>query len=382
MATGRIPTTANSPLTVKGDLFGYSTTQARVPVGNDGETLVADSSTTTGLNYKPLDAAGKNPLLNSAFQIWQRGTSISVAASTNTGYSADRWNSISAASQASTISRQVTNDTTNLPNIQYCARVQRNSGQTGTGKYYFNQSLETVNTIPFVGKQVTLSFYARKGADYSPTSSALEVWLVTQTGTDQSLGAYSDFTTKPIDGVATLTTTWQRFTFTGTVASTATEMAVSLNMTPTGTASTNDYFEVTGVQIELGATATTFSRAQGTIQGELAACQRYYWRNTPGTAYGGHSAIAITNSSTSINIVFNNPTSMRVQPTSIDFANLAVFDTSVVTAISSLSIVSSQSSPGTTYVSAGGTGLGSLGRVQYILNNNNTAGYFGASAEL
>jgi hypothetical protein len=45
MATGRVPTTANSPLTAKGDLFGYSTTQARVAVVYNGETLVADSST-------------------------------------------------------------------------------------------------------------------------------------------------------------------------------------------------------------------------------------------------------------------------------------------------------------------------------------------------
>jgi hypothetical protein len=51
MATGRVPTTANSPLTAKGDLFGYSTTQARVPVGNDNEVLVADSSQSTGLKY-------------------------------------------------------------------------------------------------------------------------------------------------------------------------------------------------------------------------------------------------------------------------------------------------------------------------------------------
>ena len=51
MATGRVPTTANSPLTAKGDLFGYSTTQARVPVGSDGETIVADSSTATGLKW-------------------------------------------------------------------------------------------------------------------------------------------------------------------------------------------------------------------------------------------------------------------------------------------------------------------------------------------
>jgi hypothetical protein len=39
MATGRVPTTANSPLTAKGDLFTFSTTQARLAVGNDGEQI-------------------------------------------------------------------------------------------------------------------------------------------------------------------------------------------------------------------------------------------------------------------------------------------------------------------------------------------------------
>jgi hypothetical protein len=51
MATGRVPTTANSPLTAKGDLFGYSTTQARVPVGSNNQTLIADSAEATGLKY-------------------------------------------------------------------------------------------------------------------------------------------------------------------------------------------------------------------------------------------------------------------------------------------------------------------------------------------
>jgi hypothetical protein len=51
MATGRVPTTANSPLTAKGDLFTYSTAPARLAVGNNGETIVADSSTSTGLKW-------------------------------------------------------------------------------------------------------------------------------------------------------------------------------------------------------------------------------------------------------------------------------------------------------------------------------------------
>ena len=42
MATGRVPTTANSPLTAKGDLFTYSTAPARLAVGNNGEQIVAE----------------------------------------------------------------------------------------------------------------------------------------------------------------------------------------------------------------------------------------------------------------------------------------------------------------------------------------------------
>ena len=42
---------ATSPLTTKGDLYGYSTANARVPVGTDGQCLVADSTQTLGLKW-------------------------------------------------------------------------------------------------------------------------------------------------------------------------------------------------------------------------------------------------------------------------------------------------------------------------------------------
>jgi len=147
MATGRVPTTANSPLTAKGDLFGYSTAPARLAVGNNGESLVADSSTSTGLRYTA-GTVQANPVINSAMQVWQRGTSITVAASGGT-YTADRWQSYRGAT-GSTVSRQTTGDTTNLPFIQYAARVQRDSGNTGTSPIYFGQSFESVNSIPSV----------------------------------------------------------------------------------------------------------------------------------------------------------------------------------------------------------------------------------------
>ena len=41
----------SSPLTTKGDLYTYSTTDARLPVGANGTTLVADSAEATGLKW-------------------------------------------------------------------------------------------------------------------------------------------------------------------------------------------------------------------------------------------------------------------------------------------------------------------------------------------
>jgi hypothetical protein len=277
-------------------------------VGNDGETLVADSSTSTGLRYQvPVNV---NPVLNSSMQVWQRGTSFSLAASTSAanGYTADRWDTVTGTNQACTISRQATGDTTNLPNIQYALRYQRNSGQTGTGQLNLAQSFESVNSIPYAGKVVTLSFYARAGANFSPTSNLLGVTLYSATSTDGNVltGGFSGAAT-PISQNATLTTTWQRFTFTSaTIATNATQLAPVFSFNVTGTAGAADYYEITGVQIEVGSVATPFKTYAGTIQGELAACQRYYqqYAGGLGVPYNG-----VANSATTL------MTYLAIQPT-------------------------------------------------------------------
>lgn len=46
------PLALSSPLTTKGDIWGYSTTNARVPVGSNGQLLTSDSTATTGVSWK------------------------------------------------------------------------------------------------------------------------------------------------------------------------------------------------------------------------------------------------------------------------------------------------------------------------------------------
>jgi hypothetical protein len=256
-------------------------------------------------------SAGKNGWINGGMDIWQRGTTSASITGTAT-YTADRWCAQGAAGTAMTVSRQTTSDTTNLPTIQYCARVQRTAAQTGTSLVQFAQSMESVNAVQFAGKAVTLSFYARKGANYSAASNALSVLMLTGTGTDQNVLAGYTGSVSAISSSATLTATWQRFTFTATLATNTSEIGVDLYYTPVGTAGAADYFEVTGVQIELGSTATTFSRTGGTIQGELANCQRYFWNAT--TANNTIGAGIVTTTTVSY-ISVKLPQTMRITPT-------------------------------------------------------------------
>jgi len=357
----------------------------------NGDVFSADDINSTNgtinlLGQSVTTSAGKNAVINGGMDIWQRGTSISVAAST-APYTVDRWTLAANANQASTVSRQATGDTTNLPTIQYCARVQRNSGQTGTGGMQFVQSFETSNSIRFAGQAVTLSFYARKGADYSPTSSFLNIYGIAGTGTDQSRasGAFTGETYWVNNQNVTLTTTWQRFTLSGTVSATATQIATYFAMTPTGTASTNDYFEITGVQLEIG-TATTFARTGGTIQGELAACQRYYYRAgvDSSSTFGILGNSGYTDSTTNSNIMFNLPVHMRDTPTAIDFPTLSttrILNWGAPFTPTNASLTAVTSTADIAWVQFTSSGMTALHFSQYTKNNSATA-YIGFSAEL
>jgi hypothetical protein len=287
----------------KGDLVvgTGADTYDNLAVGNNGDTLVADSSATTGLRYQaPVNA---NPVLNSNFSVWQRGTSF-VGSTGNYPFTADRWQMF--ANQDQRVSRQATGDSTNLPFIQYCARVGRVASSTSGTAVALDQPFETVNSIPYAGKTVTVSFYARKGANFSVPGDGLYLQLIAGTGTDQSLTSGFTGQTNIISQQVTLTTTWQRFTISVAVGSTYTQLAIRTYYIPTGTAGASDYYEITGVQLEVGSVATPYKPNGATIQGELAACQRYY--QILGALYGYVFA------STSIQGTVS-ATVMRTQPT-------------------------------------------------------------------
>lgn len=219
-------------------------------------------------------ATWRNRIINGDMRIAQRGTSVAINGATPT-YFVDRFAGLYSTTVTGTLSQQSTGGLTGFTN---CARAQRTSGQTATGNLSVIQILETLNCTDLAGGSVTFSFWARAGSNYSATGSALVTAVYTGTGTDQSAASFMAGSwagqTAIIINTSTLTTSWQRFTFTGSVGASATQLGVLFQGGLTGTAGANDFFEITGVQLEAGTAATAFERRD--YGRELILCQRYY----------------------------------------------------------------------------------------------------------
>jgi hypothetical protein len=259
----------NSIVDAKGDLVAASgaDTPARLAVGNNGETLVADSSTSTGLRYQGSTAAGKNFVINGAFDNWQRGTTFTNPA--DGAFTADRMSLIHDGTGATrTISRQALAPASISGfDSQYFYRYAVSAAGTGNTYQRFGTKIENVQNLTGT---VTVSFWAK--ADASRTVSFQLDQYYGSGGSSATVGLQ-------LSSMAAVTTSWQRFSATGTLASISGKTVGDGSYVyayfafPANTALTID---IAGFQIENGSVATQFSRSAGTIQGELAACQRYF----------------------------------------------------------------------------------------------------------
>ena len=273
-----------------------------------------------------LQAAGKNKILNSDFSIWQRGTSFSNPASA--AFTADRWSVVWDGSGATrTVSQQTfTPGTAPVTGYEGAYFYRFNQSVAGTSGTYnlFQNRMEDVRT--FAGQTVTISFWGKAAA----TTNLVKLNFEQEFGTGGSPSA--NVSTDIASTNFTLTTSWQRFTVTTTVPSisgktvgTTTPGYLGLRFwVPVNSTFTIDIW---GVQVELGTTATTFTTATGTIQGEIAACERYFQKNydlteNPGTTNSNAVVWTQIEGSETSRVLMNwrFQTRMRTAPTMVFYS--------------------------------------------------------------
>jgi hypothetical protein len=204
----------------------------------------------------------------------------------------------------------------------------------------------------------------------------------------QNFGSGGSASVDTTNGTVSVTTAWTRVTKTITVPSISGKTIGTGNCLEVFLYSFGDTIPVSGtidiwgVQLEYGSKATPFQTATGTIQGELAACQRYYWRQTAGTTYTYHG-LGYGYSTTAALFLIKHPVRMRVVPTSFEYANLAI-DLYGVTnyTFTTLTMTGVINGVDTSTLDATGvTGL-TANRPYALAGNNNTSNYLGFSAEL
>jgi hypothetical protein len=254
-------------------------------------------------------AAGVNKFLNSDFSIWQRGTSFTLTTATET-YCADRYSFAAyGTSTAATVTRQAfTPGTAPVAGYegQYFARLTNFATATA---WQIRQRIENVQT--FAGQTVTFSFWAKAG---TAISSAVTVQAIQNFGSGGSTAVTTNFTS-----VGSITTGWARYTYTLAIPAVTgktigTSSYLDITIFQNASLTNSNAIDTWGWQIEAASTASNFATATGTVQGELAACQRYYFR----TPAGGNQTTAFgANLPTTSIAVFNTqlPVPLRGNPT-------------------------------------------------------------------
>jgi hypothetical protein len=324
--TGPVPTVTNAmatEITAKGDLIvgTGSATFDNLAAGSNGDTLVADSSATTGLRYQSNWAAGKNKFINGDFGVNQRNFSSTT---TDGDYTFDRWKCALASGTVTWSAQTFTPGTAPVAGYEGKNFIRSVvSGQTTSGQFAFiSQRIEDVRT--FAGQTVTVSFWA-KAASGTPGIG------VTYSQNFGSGGSPSASVETSPGIISAITTSWARYSLTfampsisgKTIGTTANTSYVGIWLS-TSAGSTyaslmgaiglqNNTIDIWGVQIEAANTATAFQTATGTIQGELAACQRYFQIIAEGNSayiFNGNNWYAFD-----VRGVYTFPVQMRTAPT-------------------------------------------------------------------
>jgi hypothetical protein len=346
-----------------------------------------NTATINGVTPNSANVVGKNKIINGAMRIDQRnsGSAVTINTTSNT-YTLDRWSSSGHISDGVFTIQRSTEAPAGFTNSSKITVTTADASIGSTQNYLFNQFIEG-NNVADLGfgtanaKTITVSFWVRssltgtfggalnnsandRNYPFTYSISAADTWeYKTITIAGDTSGTWLTDTSRGIalrfqigvgsDRIATAGSWTGTSSIFGAIG--ATNIIETLNAT----------FYITGVQLEVGESATEFEHRPYTT--ELQLCQRYYFKpegiylNWCGFKYG-----------TSVFASIPLPVTMRANPTFVQTTGANWYQGGGVYTYTPLNI-----SGGVDYVQMNGTASGGLDGGAGTMYPN-----FTASAEL
>lgn len=329
----------------------------------------------------------KNRIINGDFRIDQRNAGASVTP--NSSYTLDRWQFANTQTSKATVQQNAGSVTPPAGFVNYLGITSSSAYSIVASDYFIiGQKIEGQNIGDLAwgtanAKTVTLSFWVRSSLTgtfggsisnsafnrcypFSYTVSSANTWeqkSITITG--DTTGTW--LTTNGIG-----MTLWLGIGVGSDGSGTAGSWGSTGYYSATGATSvvgTNGAtFYITGVQFEVGSTASAFEVRS--IGQETTLCQRYYYKQSGATNYArlGHGFCG-SGTSTTLYATIRLPVSMRSKPTSLDWTgNLGVWNGGGISSVSAVSLESGSET--TTSCVAIVTSSGMTAQTAYTLIGN------------
>jgi hypothetical protein len=304
--------------------------QASMPAtGVDGQVWLDTDGTLAGQDFVPLSGgtmtgnlntpsingggiAGQNYFINGGMDFWQRGTTFTGSSGSVLNL-ADRWKSYDISS---------TSRSTDVPTGQGFQYSISFSAAAGGSYPRLQYRMHSEDAVFLAGKTVTFSFWAKNGGGTAMFFAEQQIPTTANSfdGNTTNLGG-ATFATS-----GNFSTSWQKYTWTTTVHSTTATNGMTFHLVRDPSSASTTL--ITGLKMELGNQATPFTRAGGTLAGELAACQRYFVRYSQNSAIGNTMYFASGNaiSTTRAMVSIPVPVNLRTIPSLSKTSGVALYN--------------------------------------------------------
>ena len=345
----------------------------------------------------------KNLIINGDMQVAQRNTS--VASLTTSGYrTVDRFGHNITTLGTWTMSQE--NDAPTGSGFRKSTKVLCTTADASpaAGDYSSiyqiieGQNLQHIKKGTASAEQLTLSFWVKSNVtgtyiatlyDNDNTRSVSKSYTINASGTwERKVITFSADTTGAFDNdnngslilefvlgsgtdrtSGTLQTTWGSYTA-------ANYAAGQVNLA----SAISNYWQVTGVQLEVGDTATPFEFK--TFAQDLKECQRYYYRLTTVNSGDALTGFGECYGTTNGQTVSYAPQIMRATATTVDYANIGwIIPSTGSGSITSLTIATTGTIGNVIFLGAA-TGSGMSGGKVFYIRSTSAGGYIGIGCEL